>query len=379
MRVLQICHSYYPPFLDCARQYAALFKNSPYKVLTVYLTGDANADVIAGSASDEVVFLGYKSKQVSGLKLGAIAKIKQIVANEHFIFCIAHRAKPTYLALLATSLPVISVHHNYHDYSRWSRRLLVNYYQKRMLMLGVSESVCDDLRRDLKDWPAEHIQTLYNRIDVNATQEQLTTKIVARDALNLPQSVWVIGNVGRLHHDKDQETLIKAFARVLPQLSPDCLLVIVGKGPLEQSLKQLVASLKIESNVIFTGNVPDAKRYFKAFDLFVLASDMEPFGMVLLEAMASELPIICSDCGGGAEVIRGVGDLFIFGNVEALSLLMLKHYQQNNKKLNKEKSAQQMAEKLNDTFSDGAAKKQFFELTLIKKWLQKSAFSKKNT
>jgi hypothetical protein len=64
-----------------------------------------------------------------------------------------------------------------------------------------------------------------------------------------------------------------------------------------------------------------------------------------------------------------VGDLFIFGNVEALSLLMLKHYQQNNKKLNKEKSAQQMAEKLNDTFSDGAAKKQFFELTLIKKWL----------
>ena len=379
MRVLQICHSYYPPFLDCARQYAALFTNSPYKVLTVYLTGDVNADVIAGSASDEVIFLGYKSKQVSGLKLGAIAKIKQIVANEQFIFCIAHRAKPTYLALLATSLPVISVHHNYNDYSRWSRRLLVNYYQKRILMLGVSDSVRDDLRRDLKGWPAEHIQTLYNRIDVNATPAQLITKIVARDALNLPQSVWVIGNVGRLHHDKDQETLIKAFARVLPQLSPDCLLVIVGKGPLEQSLKQLVASLKIESNVIFTGNVPDAKRYFKAFDLFVLASDMEPFGMVLLEAMASELPIICSDCGGGAEVIRGVGDLFMFGNVEKLSLLMLKHYQQNNKKLNKEKSAQQMAEKLNDTFSDRAAKKQFFELTLIKKWLQKSAFSKKNT
>lgn len=375
MRVLQICHSYYPPFLDCARQYAALFKNSPYKVLTVYLTGEANADVIAGSASNEVIFLGYKSKQVSGLKLGAIVKIKRIVENEQFVFCIAHRAKPTYTALLATNLPIISVHHNYNDYSRWSRRLLVNFYQKRILMLGVSDSVSNDLRRDLKDWPVEHIQTLYNRIDVDAAQVQMLSKCAARETLNLPQSICIIGNVGRLHHDKDQETLIEAFARALPQLPPDCLLVIVGKGPLEQSLKQLVASLKIESNVIFTGNVPDAKRYFKAFDLFVLASDKEPFGMVLLEAMAAELPIICSDCGGGAEVIRGVGDLFIFGNVEALSLVMLKHYQQNNKKLNNEKSAQQMAEKLNETFSDSAAKKQFFELSLIKKWLQKSAFS----
>jgi len=369
LRVLQICHSYYPPFLDCARQYAALFKNSPYKVLTVYLTGDANADVIAGSASDEVVFLGYKSKQVSGLKLGAIAKIKQIVANEHFIFCIAHRAKPTYLALLATSLPVISVHHNYHDYSRWSRRLLVNYYQKRMLMLGVSDSVRDDLRRDLKGWLVERIQTLYNRIDIAATQVKMVPKSEAREALNLPQSGWIIGNVGRLHYDKDQATLIKAFAKALPHFHPDSLLVIVGKGPLEQSLKQLVASLNLEANVIFTGNVPDAKRYFKAFDLFILTSDKEPFGMVLLEAMAAELPIICSDCGGGAEVVCGIGDLFEFGNAEELSRLLLDHDQ---KKPSEVISTRLEKEKLHNVFSDEAARKQFFELNMIKNWLQKN-------
>ena len=366
MRVLQICHSHYPPFLDCARQYAALFENSPYKVLTVYLTGEPSAEVIAGSASDEVIFLGYKSKQVGGLKLGAIAEIRKIVAKEPFLFCIAHRAKPTYTALLATDLPVISVHHNYNDYSRWSRRLLVNFYQKRILMLGVSDSVSDDLRRDLKGWPAEHIQTLYNRIDVAVAKKQIVTKEDAREALTLPESAWILGNVGRLHHDKDQETLIKAFAKALPELPLNSLLVIVGEGPLEQSLKQLTERLNLKDRVFFTGGVPDAMRYFKAFDVFVLTSDREPFGMVLLEAMVAELPIICSDSGGGAEVVRDVGKLFTFGNVDELSHLMLKHSQHTTDVV---KPLQRMTEKLNAVFSDEAAKKRFFELALIKNWL----------
>ena len=59
--VLQICHCYYPPFLDCARQYAQLFDGTNIKVVTVYLTGEPDNAVVAGSASDEVIFLGYKS------------------------------------------------------------------------------------------------------------------------------------------------------------------------------------------------------------------------------------------------------------------------------------------------------------------------------
>jgi general stress protein 26 len=89
MWILHICHSYYPPFLDCARQYNALFKNTPYKVLTVYLTGEEDKDVVKDTQSDEVVFLGYKSKEVRGLKIGAIAKIKAIVKDKKFfiLYC----------------------------------------------------------------------------------------------------------------------------------------------------------------------------------------------------------------------------------------------------------------------------------------------------
>ena len=354
MHVLQICHSYYPPFLDCARQYAALFNHTEYKVTTVYLQGDNSQEVIDGSASDEVIFLGYQSSQIGGLKLGAIAKIKALCKKNAFAFCIAHRVKPTYVALLATNLPVISVHHNYNDYSRWSRRLLVNCYQNRLLMLGVSNSVRDDLRRDLKGWSETRIQTLYNRIDVTATQAQMSTKEAARSALLLPNDVYVIGNVGRLHHDKDQATLIKGFAKAFPDLPAGSLLVIIGAGPLEHELKELTASLNLSQHVIFKGNVPNAKQYFKAFDLFVLTSDREPFGMVLLEAMAAELPIVCSDCGGGAEVVRELAMLFEFGDFNALAKTMQSVYLSPKPLLN--------IEVLNNQFSDFSAKHYFFKL-----------------
>lgn len=61
-RVLQFCHGYDGPFLDCARQYASLFSGSGYKVTTVFLTGAADPQVAAGCASDEVIFLEFSSR-----------------------------------------------------------------------------------------------------------------------------------------------------------------------------------------------------------------------------------------------------------------------------------------------------------------------------
>ena len=81
--ILQFCHCHYGPFLDVARQYAALFKDTHYKVLTVYLTGKPDEPVRQGSASDEVIFLDFSSKAVAGLKLTAIRALKKIVASHN--------------------------------------------------------------------------------------------------------------------------------------------------------------------------------------------------------------------------------------------------------------------------------------------------------
>ncbi len=304
--------------MDCARQYAVLFSGTPYKVCTVYLTGAPNADVESGSASDEVIFLGYSSQDLRGLKLGAMHRLRRIVAGRNFRFCIAHRFKPTYIALLATRLPVIGVNHAFGVYQRRSRRLFANFFRQRLALLGVSDAVRDDLRACLPDWPAERIETLYNRIDVAAVRAGQVDRRAARAHLGLPADAWIVGNVGRLHPDKDQATLIRGFALALPSLPVGGFLAIIGMGRLETELRTLVDELSVAGRVRFLGQVPHAYRYFKAFDVFTLTSDHEPFGMVLLEAMAAGVPVICSDCGGGREVVGEDGVLFKHGDAETL-------------------------------------------------------------
>ncbi|MGK9066718.1 glycosyltransferase [Stutzerimonas chloritidismutans] len=321
--VLQLCHGYEGPFLDCARQYAALFAGTPYKVCTVYLTGAPSDEVTRGSASDEVLFLGYDSKAVRGLKLAAVRKIRRIALSHHFVFCITHRSKPTYVALLGTSLPVISVHHAFGDYDRLSRRLFINRFRKRLLLLGVSDAVRDDIRACLPGWPGDRIQTLYNRINLPAVQAELVDRSSARAYLGLPADPWIVGNVGRLHRDKDQATLIRGFAQALPELPSGCLLAVMGSGPLESALKALAAELGLTERIRFLGQIDNGRRYFRAFDVFALTSDHEPFGMVLLEAMAADLPVVCTDCGGGREVVEQGGQLFPLGDYRSLAAALV--------------------------------------------------------
>ena len=363
LRVLQFCHGYDGPFLDCARQYASLFVGTPYKVTTVYLTGAPSVEVERGSASDEVVFLDYRSRDVRGLKLKAIRDIKRLVAGRNFQFCIAHRFKPIYVALLGTNLPVIGVHHGFGDYQRLSRKLFANCFRKRLALLGVSNAVRNEIRACLPSWPAERIETLYNRIDIAAVQAEQVCRDDARAHLGLPQDAWVVGNVGRLHPDKDQATLIRGFAQALPQLPAGSLLAIMGSGRLESSLKALAAELGVSASVRFLGQVPQGRRYFKAFDVFALTSDHEPFGMVLLEAMAAGVPVICSDCGGGREVVGESEWLFALGSAQALGQRLVRMA------IERPQSQADFVEALHDRivnmFSDPATRRVFWHLPML--------------
>lgn len=361
--VLQFCHGYDGPFLDCARQYAALFVGTPYKVCTVYLTGKPSAEVEQGSASDEVIFLDYSSRQVRGLKLKAIRDLKRIAASRDFKFCIAHRFKPIYVALLGSNLPVIGVHHAFGDYKRRTRQLFANLFRKRLALLGVSNAVRDDMRACLPNWAPERIETLYNRIDLHAVQSAQVSREAAREHLGLPQDAWVVGNVGRLHPDKDQATLIKGFAQALPQLPAGSLLAIMGSGKLEKSLKSLASELGVSDSVRFLGQVVSGRNYFKAFDVFALTSDHEPFGMVLLEAMAASVPVICSDCGGGREVVVGSGRLFPLGAAAALAQTLVEQAQATD---NLAMLQQRMLQRLQTEFSDQAVTQRFWALPLLK-------------
>lgn len=353
--VLQICQNYHQPFLDCTRQYTALFKGTDYRVVTVFICGDKSEQIAAEAEADEVLFLEHHRDELDGLKLGIIKELREIAHRYDFQACIAHRNKATYLALFATKLPVISVHHAFGDFSRLGRKLLSWYFKDRLTLLAVSNAVRDEIRQDLRFLSQQQILTLYNRVNVEALNQQQLSRTKARAILGLEDDSYVIANVGRLHPDKDQTTLIKGFALALEGLPANSTLVIVGQGKDEQKLLRLVHELGIEQRVVLTGHIKDAKRLFKAFDLFVLSSDHEPFGMVLLEALAAGVPVICSNCGGGPEVIAGVGTLFEFGNADSLSKALLDTHSQQSISVFNTQARNQL-----DNFSDETVRKTFW-------------------
>ena len=88
--ILQFCHGYDGPFLDCARQYAALFAGTRYKVCTVYLTGAPSAEVEAGSASDEVL-APVMQRRIEYLALAAGASVALLCFGALLIVVLARQ------------------------------------------------------------------------------------------------------------------------------------------------------------------------------------------------------------------------------------------------------------------------------------------------
>lgn len=361
MYVLLLCHDYKAPFLSVATQYASLFKDSAYKVVTVYLKGDANDDVVRDSGADEVVFLNYRSKDIKGLKRKQIRDIRRLNQKYQFRFAIAHRYKALYIASHVPELFSIGVHHIDGDYNHFTRRFYVNRNRGKIALLGVSRAIRDDVRSYLPQWPAERIQHLYNSLDFAGMRAQQLPREDARAQLGFEPDNYVIANVGRLHNDKDQATLIRAFARVHAHM-PKARLAIFGRGQLEATLLDQAATSGLHDKVVITA-VPEIYRYMRGFDCFVLSSIREGLPVAMLEAYAAEVPAIASVCNGNTEAIDEVGASFAIGDDETLAQHLLAYYRMDA--ADTAAMRQRINKKIDENFTASAVRDCFWELPFM--------------
>ena len=111
--------------------------------------------------------------------------------------------------------------------------------------------------------------------------------------------------MGRLVYEKGVQHLISAMPKILEGYH-DTKLIIAGKGGMIDELKAQVHSLGIDEKVYFAGymNGKDVQKMYKAADISVFPSTYEPFGIVALEAMLSENPVVVSDIGGLNEIVQ---------------------------------------------------------------------------
>jgi glycosyltransferase involved in cell wall biosynthesis len=148
---------------------------------------------------------------------------------------------------------------------------------------------------------------------INAPQGE-PSKAELRESLGLPQDKFIVGFVGRLTLQKDIPTFLTALKQ-----TPSIFGAIVGGGELEGELKSLASDLKLD-NVSYLGPRPNGATIMRAFDVLVLPSKFEGLGLVLLEAMVRNIPIIGSKGGAIPEILEGgkLGYIFETGDVAQL-------------------------------------------------------------
>ncbi|HVY53092.1 MAG TPA: glycosyltransferase [Gammaproteobacteria bacterium] len=330
-QILIFNHSYATQFIDIANQYAQIFPKEQYEVTVSYLTGKEDAGVRAKTLAENVIFMDCPPYVTRGLKIPAVKAMLDLHKKKGFEAVICHRYKPTYIMLwvsLFRRIPkLISVMHELGTMRSVARRILIAALApKNMIFAGVSNAVRNDMRQDLWNIAPGRVITLYNMIDVDLTEPRLFSRKEARGKLGLTSEDFVFGTLGRLAVNKDQKTLIAAFAEVKKSCA-NAKLIILGDGQLESQLKQQVEELSLTNDVIFAGFLADGFRYMKAFDVYVSSSIQEAFGRVLLEAMVAKVPTIATRVNGMPEVLGDSGIIVDPKQPSELAKAMLQAYQ----------------------------------------------------
>jgi len=164
------------------------------------------------------------------------------------------------------------------------------------------------------------IEVIPNAIELNSFKEKDELKCLEiKKRYNLKEDDKIILYVGRIAQEKSIDKIIEALAIIKGRGINRAKLLIVGNGPAMEELRQLVQSLGVEEEVIFTGAVgnEEIQHYYKIAYLFTIASISESFGIVIIEALASGIPVLAVRAPGAVDIITdGVDGLLTEDDVE---------------------------------------------------------------
>jgi glycosyltransferase involved in cell wall biosynthesis len=189
-------------------------------------------------------------------------------------------------------------------------------YKKYDAIIAISPKAKDNLIDYLEK--IFNIYTINNGIEIERYIN--ATPLERRSSYFVSKTDFLVTMVAGFRPQKDQETLIKAFA----YLPDEYKLWLVGEGERMYICKKIVVELGLSNRVFFWGIRKDIPRILKASDIVVLSSHCEGFGLAAVEGMAAGKPVVASNVPGLSEVVGGAGVLFEVENSKELATIIEK-------------------------------------------------------
>lgn len=211
----------------------------------------------------------------------------------------------------------------------------------------VSKGIKNDLLQ-LAHINNDKIDVIYNPVAIGKNK--------ISELFNLEKKIWdssynvKLLSVGNLKVQKNHKLLINAFAKLPKNLNAQ--LIIIGEGPLRKELEELINNLKLSKRISLIGHQKNPYPWYHSADLFILSSNYEGFGNVLIEALECGLPIVSTNCvSGPKEILENgkYGKLVEVNNVDDLKNGII---EQINKKHDKKKLIERSQDFLISKISD---------------------------
>ena len=229
----------------------------------------------------------------------------------------AHLPRSELLAVLSrTKVPIVISRHNaepfYPRAPRSISSLLSRYVCNRSeARIAISNSVSNFMHQNAEVAEDKHFTVIYYGYPFKSQN------ILRKSTYNGKRKTFL--TISRLVPQKDLSTLLRGIA-VLKSKGLSFRSVVVGEGIENSQLKKLSANLDVSECMEWTGRVQNTDDLYQAADLFILSSKYEGFGLVLVEAMYWNLPIICANNQAALEVLgNDYLGLFDVGNSEQLA------------------------------------------------------------
>ena len=291
-----------------------------------------------GELADMVRDLGVEvhiipMKQINTkYKIGGIFRListsidlRKFIKDNHIDIVHNNTYRARFFGTISGTIANVKVITHIRDIMHWTyvEKKLVKFEDK---IIAISDAVKEHIFKQISTKYRSKIYRIYNGVDINEFDPTGLQKYILRNEYSIDKDKIIIGAVGRFDEWKRFDLLIEA-ANLLNCKYDNLYFVIVGDAFNEEQekvkaqIKKLVNKYKLENQVIFTGYRKDVCAVMNDFDIFILTSDNEPFGRVLIEALSLNLPIVSTNNGGAPEIIKNElnGVLVQYNDIESLT------------------------------------------------------------